>query len=125
MREIKFRAWHKDEKFMSPITKLWWDEQIIETIGEMEGERNIRHFDEVELMQFTGVKDKNGQEIYEGDIVKNYHYESGVIKYKEGAFFVCSWRCFSLIFDGSHSPEKLKVIGNIYDAPELLEGVLR
>jgi uncharacterized phage protein (TIGR01671 family) len=64
MREIKFRAWEKNLKEIIPVDDINFENRMINT------ESAWRLFDEIELMQNTGLTDKNGKEIYEGDIIK-------------------------------------------------------
>lgn len=122
-RDIKFRAWDKNHKFMFSGT----------TIKEMiEGQANIH--ENIELMQYTGLKDNNGKEIYEGDIVKwsdkdcvdgDLLIEFSEVVYKDGAFMARniegSYPEVQTLSDymGSDT-EKVEVIGNIYDNPELI-----
>lgn len=123
----KLRAWDKQDERMSYGEVEYFDDSI-----------NYRfdHFwngadEDVEFMQSTGIKDKNGVEIYEGDILKLHAIflapddKIGYLEYspKYG---------YSIIFEGNRlyrqeywaSTNKLnyEVIGNIYDNPELLEG---
>jgi uncharacterized phage protein (TIGR01671 family) len=111
-REIKFRAWDKGAGEWLKLTFISW-----EVNGLLIGVNN-KPWHEVELMQYTGLKDKNGVEIYEGDILDMpYHGRSDVF-----------WRNGGLKVHGKYSvvgfPNQAhgsKVIGNIYENPELLE----
>jgi uncharacterized phage protein (TIGR01671 family) len=133
-REIKFRAWHIEHKQM-----FWWDvlwgnhRQGDGYIGMvLWGEKQTRHIhrdnmtlidpNDCELMQFTGLKDKNGREIYEGDIVahaiEGYTTPLSVVEFKDGMFvFTDSEYSTELI----ESLDYCEVIGNIYENPELLK----
>lgn len=122
-REIKFRAWHKDLKKMFKIGQITLEK------GTWNFEPNDRDFIGISipsqpsfvLMQYTGLHDKNGKEIYEGDIVKSYYYidtpngeqerfNQKVINYND---VLCEYKINAF--------ENLEVIGNIYENPELLE----
>jgi len=121
MRTIKFRAWDKQEKEMVQVMAINWD---INT-GELEDISCTGYHDPVdryELMQFTGLKDANGIEIFEGDIIKPNKRdgdENTVVNYLE----VCGSDDMGLDMYGI--PIYYSggiVIGNIYQNPELLEG---
>lgn len=87
-----------------------------------------RDFDRVELLQFTGVKDKTGKEVYEGDIVRFYDdYDE---EYKATVVFIDGLGAYGVEWDGFQSTfnnineyysKDFEVIGNIYEDKDLLE----
>ncbi|MGG7215378.1 YopX family protein [Clostridium nigeriense] len=121
MREIKFRVWDSERKKILPIQR-----HSFKTGESMPYGWNVEYVFE-DLMQYTGLKDKNGKEIYEGDIVKAY--ESNIVCeviFSEGAMFMLRWNDKKWGNNEYHHygvrAFTLEVIGNIYENPELLEG---
>ena len=118
-REIKFRAWDEEGKRWINLDEcvITIDGQIHSTSG-----RNIHRniTDKVDVQQFTGLTDKNGKEIYEGDIVELN--DRGVKRRSVVRFDIkdCDESCFHFRSYGWYVDE-IKVIGNIYENPELLK----
>jgi len=114
MREIKFRAWDKNWNKFSGGDEAF----AISRLSERAGESNF------ELMQFTGLKDKNGKEIFEGDIIGADDIMDefiGVIIFHEAKFCLDEVN-YKVISDlDEYDMEVCEVIGNIYENPELLE----
>lgn len=118
MCEIKFRAWDKNAKKMIFGGSFIDVSQTPGVDRWVFGMDIFNHPDDVELMRFTGLKDKNGIEIYEGDIVKMDGGEVHEVVYKP-AQFTFDWSSQDLstltrVYGG------IEVIGNIYENPELL-----
>ena len=120
----KFRAWLKNDKEMIDVDEIHWFHEGIDFIGD--GITFSRGADEIELMQSTGLFDKNGKEIFEGDIV-DYKGRKAIIKWNGSyASFiyrfvdelkkrVSEWHPLFLAY------YHFEIIGNIYENPELLE----
>ncbi len=113
-REIKFRAWEKSLQEIIPVHDIDFSSRQINTNGAW------RLFNEVELMQYTGLKDNSGREIYEGDIISIYELGIYEVIFKEGCFGAEDWVGFSP-FRGTIWGYGGVVIGNVYENPELLE----
>lgn len=108
-RDIKFRAWDKMENIMCKVYEIDFRDE-----GGIETNHYIGSFGRYELMQYTGLKDKNGKEIYEGDIVNAYWPW-------EGTQLQITCSSLEWVF-GFNFKEMIKeVIGNIYQNPELLK----
>ncbi|MCO4558931.1 hypothetical protein Si096_01496 [Streptococcus infantarius subsp. infantarius] len=126
----KFRAWdiHKKKMFTNDQLIIW-DGNVYANDNSKLNVDNLKgwNIDEKYLMQTTGLKDKNGKEIYDGDIVRftltdGFNYvveEDGAATYKLGAFYVANGLGEYLI--GDIDTNDIEVIGDIYETPELLE----
>lgn len=129
----KFRAWHKTWEEMGRITFIRYKKSG--EIAHLSFRRNIYNgniygglvkLDEIELMQSTGLKDKNGKEIFEGDIVKMSkdvyseptYYE--VVRHRGGAYRLDSKQHGCELWLRHTDCE---VVGNVYENRELLEAI--
>lgn len=126
----KFRAWDKELQTMLDVSLIDFKKRVL--VGEhwKFGETNFMSFDEIELMQSTGLRDKNGKEIFEGDIVQfedchevsDFLYiNTGIIEWCQGGFHVTNRDSVLMedLLDGDSLD--VTIIGNIYETPELLE----
>ncbi|HPM41596.1 MAG TPA: YopX family protein [bacterium] len=112
-REIKFRAWDRELNIMMPVSGLSFEASISA---------------KYEIMQFTGLYDKNGREIYEGDIVRQtggYRMQQYAVEYRDAGYNLPLIENYN---DGRVSDTwKLtyEIIGNIYENPKLMAEVQR
>lgn len=120
-REIKFRAWDVDRKVM--CTDLLRDYSgSLRKAMKLEPHEYLKmlagDFKDYQVMQFTGLTDKNGREVYEGDILKIGLQAHPVIWDDKGAHgWVLDTPHFSL---GGSQSIFYEIVGNIYENPELL-----
>lgn len=126
MREIKFKAHVKRLGWIVPVERINFDCKTVE-VDLTNGNGDIAEYDfgEIDLMEFTGLHDKNGKEIYEGDIVRVKHpwrdrEYVGEITYDKG-MFVADKFYFTHQDDPWNiweSIEHVEAIGNIYENTE-------
>ena len=139
MREIKFRAWDKENNKMIYVDKI-----VFRTDGEIfrvwdynmgiEGVQGLLiNQDSGIVIQFTGLKDKNGKEIYEGDVIVCRDGKAVIIYEDSFAKFIMDFDYFGKntlpdfedVSDNKQDADtcmrSIEVIGNIYENPELLE----
>ena len=119
MREIECRAWLKGERKMVEVKTIHFGTRKI-MYGYSAGSQNYGNascgFDDCEIMQFTGLKDKNGAKIYEGDVVEFDEKEWGCKYYEE-----VKWDYELLDLRKSDYKQWCVVVGNVYDNPELIK----
>ncbi len=138
MREIKFRAWDnvKDKMYYlgeEENIHFEFDSIGIKAIDITEESEEFKHLEHLEYMQSTGLKDKNGTEIYEGDILSDLKKENMIKVYWDNQFAEFNLLTFEaqegfendigLVHGFSELYlEQIEVVGNIFEDSDLLEG---
>ena len=145
-REIKFRAFvkpilrfaNRQVGFMIDVSEIDFNEKYVAN-----DDGTVYYFDEIELVQYAGLKDKNGNEVHEGDIDQAENGDKSVIVFllKAGTYCVMPMDIYlnndyqneaffpdfiygfgyDLFFDNCTPEKYLNIIGNIYENPKLLE----
>jgi uncharacterized phage protein (TIGR01671 family) len=126
-RELKFRVWNLKRKEMFNLYGISKDYIWKDTLDGVGCHGSPDYRGDVEVMQYTGLKDKNGKEIYEGDILGDRSDEDSdkiIVKYEEMENCGCCSNHSGIGFNFNRNPytvkEDYEVIGNIYENPELL-----
>ena len=124
MRKIKFRAWDKENEKMMKVSSLHLENKEI----SVKENGTFHLFRMQDLMQYTGLKDKNGKEIYEGDIVlikldETSTWHKTVVGFKKGAFIanLIDKEDYVYIFHHGFTGDDFEIIGNVYENKNLLE----
>jgi len=122
MKEIKFRAWNKKNKKMQYSGIVWGITNL--NYPALTGLNDFGDIDNLsDLMQYIGLKDKNGKEIYEGDIFihKFQTWKKSKVVFFKGAF--CYEDKYMDIDTHYFAPDAqfIEVVGNIYENPELIK----
>lgn len=146
MREIKFRAWSKTKRKMACVSALYFDifdtDKLNLALLVFDGHISECSTHTIIFMQYTGLLDKNGEEIYEGDIVRgivetisNKYPMCGEVFYDHSGFKLKTIQeksaeqeerngdvnYFDFIDDDGDIFSDMEIIGNIYENPELLK----
>jgi uncharacterized phage protein (TIGR01671 family) len=130
-REIKFKVWHKkDKKFWqgADLDEINLMGGIIDLTTNFRCQCGENNSDNFVLLQFTGLKDKNGREIYEGDILDHYGMPNDYPKYsvifKDGCFRLKERGEWNYVDPDTldYWAERDTIIGNVFENPKLLKG---
>jgi len=131
MREARFKIWDKKRKkwvHKTPVNLLGETILLGEFMRRPDGTHvRLEELNDMEIIQYTGLKDKNKKEIYEGDVVILYNWDEDcwdvlrTVEFSEGSFMVTdidnSGTCSIQMVELS----ECRIIGNIYENPELLK----
>ena len=132
----KFRAWHIYKQIMCEVIRIDFEQGIVTLDLETDDDEYYWmetdwNFSDVEIMQYTGCRDKNGLEIFEGDVIKDKYDKIWLVQRYVGAFVITNkipdsdgqTSTYSHFSNLSNHHFYFEVIGNMWNNPELLEVV--
>lgn len=127
-REIKFRAWDKIDKVIRVVTCVNFFDETVNLDEKPNGDCITRKIEDVELLQFTGIKDKNDIEVYEGDIlthpgINNIFFDAthATVIFEQASFRgVVKEGMRPDLYNFFQGEDSAVVIGNIYENPNLM-----
>ena len=132
----KFRACHIHKQIMCEVIRIDFEQEIVTLDLETDDDEYFWmetdwNFSDVEIMQYTGCRDKNGIEIYEGDVIKDKYDKIWLVQWYVGAFVITNkipdsdgqTSTYSHFNNVSNHHFYFEVIGNMWENPELLEVV--
>jgi uncharacterized phage protein (TIGR01671 family) len=120
MIEVRYRAWHKYAKLMKDVQSINFSGEwiTVEEYGE-DLKVNCWPFHYIELLQYSGARDKNGGMIYNGDIIKtNKNFYQ--VKFENSSYLLFPKETYFIYLSG-FSSHQVEIVGNIYENPELLK----
>ena len=131
-REIKFRAWDKEDKIWRTDVLLAPNGLLYQTHEAPQKEDDVGHYEEVdytdwyginhmEVVFFTGLKDKNGVEIYENDIIKDKYGEIYKVGWSSFEIYTGSERNIVVYGWNVNTQEEVEILGNIFENKDLIE----
>lgn len=114
-REIKFRAWHKEKKFMMDVAVIDIKSKTVTSYTDYHchASDSFIPFDDIVLMECIGLKDKNGKEIYEGDvIIAGWHWDTPhIVEFPlDNSDFI----------EYGLNGKDVEILGNVWENPELI-----
>ena len=129
-REIKFRIWNNTIKYFVKNLNGEIATFTLLTLSDYLQRNSITNIDDFTFLRYTGLQDKNGREIYEGDIIKDLDEENLIIEFQNGSFIangktiIPFWSMLvknELVQPAMVNSQTFEVVGNVFENPELLK----